>query len=183
MELTTEHSFYKNADEKWKKQMRIIFGVGQQDKTRNSVGTPDRKMMKYLCNKPDMHGYAMNGKYKADKFGDYFHAELVLCNPTEDTKFIDEEDHTKTSTTPPRLQRKTNPRLQAKEEEEEYDLYLNNMDFNSSLYGSPMSTPVKGNPRNINFNTPGGKGQNKKTKRKTRKSKKSKRKQRKTRKR
>jgi len=173
MELTPKHSFYKQADEYWQNQMRIIFGVGQQDKTRNSVGTSDIKMMDYLC-KQNMDGYAMNGNYTGDKdFGDNFHAELVLCKPIKDADLIDAEDHTVKSNTPPRLDRK---RKQKPEPEKEYQ-YLSKINFNDSSYDSPVRKP-----RNIDFNTPGGKGKNKKTKRKLRKSKKSKRKQRKTRK-
>merc|ERR1712023_517702 len=84
MELTPEHSFYKNADEEWQKKMEKNFGVTQETKERFSVGTSDIEMMDYLC-KQDMDGYAMNGKYRGDKdFSDFFHAELVLCKPIED---------------------------------------------------------------------------------------------------
>ena len=174
MELTPKHSFYKQADEYWQNQMRKIFGVGQQDKTRNSVGTSDIKMMDYLC-KQNMDGYAMNGNYTGDKdFGDNFHAELLLCKPIKDADLIDAEDHTVKSNTPPRLgKRKTKPE---KEEETSPDF---NMNFDNSSYRSPEKKPKY---ENYVYNTPGGKGKNKKTKRKLRKSKKSKRKQRKTRK-
>lgn len=189
MELTPEHSFYQQADEDWKTKMTTIFGVGEEIKERNSVGTSDREMMKYLCNKPDMHGYAMNGKYRAEKkFGNDFHAELVLCNPGKDADLIDAEDHKKTSKSPPRIdrKRKTHPRLQVEEEEEEKkdedDLYLN-VGFNSSSDGSPPITPVKLHSGPGSFVTPGGKKRKTKRRQKNRKSKKSKRKQRKTRKR
>lgn len=180
MELTTEHSFYKIADEKWKKQMQEIFSVGNKIKERFSDGISDRNMMNYLCSKSDMDGYAMHGSYIADQFhGNNFDAELVLCKPIKDADLIDEADHNKNSTTPPRLKRKTRT-LQEEEEEEENSPY-----FHSSSYGGPPITPVKpySDPLSESFVTPGGKKRKTKRRQKIRKSKKSKRKQRKTRKR
>lgn len=180
MELTPEHSFYQKASEYWKTKMKTIFGVGEKIKERNSEGGYDRKMMNYLCEQ-NMDGYAMNGKYKSDKeHGDFFHAELVLCNPIEDAVLIDAEDHTVKSNTPPRLDRKRKSKLEPEPEEEEENYPY----FNNSSYDSPekKSKSNHDTTQNYVYNTPGGKGKNKKTKRKLRKSKKSKRKQRKTRK-
>lgn len=180
MELTPKHSFYKNADKKWKKKMEIIFGVGQETKERFSVGTSDIEMMDYLCKK-NMDGYAMNGKYRGDKdFGDFFHAELVLCKPIEDADLI-AEDYTVKSITPPRIPKKRGKsRLQEEKSEEGEGIPFSLDNFDNSSYDSPPVTPKK-NSYDL-YDTSGGKRKNKKTKRKLRKSKKSKRKQRTTRK-
>lgn len=184
MELTPEHSFYQQASKDWKTKMTTIFGVGEEIKERNSVGTSDIEMMNYLCKK-NMNGYAMNGKYRADKkFGNDFHAELVLCNPGKDADPIDAEDHkTVGSKSPPRLDRKRKPEPEPEPKEGENYPYFN-MNFDNSSYDSPEKKPKYNHDttQKYVYNTPGGKGKNKKTKRKLRKSKKSKRKQRKTRK-
>jgi len=190
MELTPKHSFYKNADPEWKRQMETNFGVGKEIKERFSVGKSDIKMMKYLCSHKNMDGYAMNGQYIADKHqGGYFHAELVLCNPTTDAYLIHAEDHT-VPTSPPRGPSK--PTRPPSTSSETTPLKSNLFNYstpdttplNSNLfnYSTPDTTPTKP-PIGSNLfgpSTPGGKGKNKKTKRKLRKSKKSKRKQRKT---
>jgi len=172
MELTPKHSFYKGASDEWKNQMKRIFDVGEETKYRYSKGKSDRKMMEYLC-KQTMDGYAMNGLYKGDEYGDFFHAELVLCNPTNDVTLIDKED-VKVPTSPPRGPRKpTRPQTTSPDTTPTKPRIESNL-FN---YSTPDTTPTK---PPLYF-TPGGKGKNKKTKRKLRKSKKSKRKQRKTR--
>ena len=149
MELEVKHSFYKNADDEWKRKLRAIFGTGDKEKYRYSKGKSDRQMMKYLCDNTihknkKWDGYAMNSKYFGDEYAEEgFHAELVLCNPVNEITLIDSEKE---------------------------NIVTNNQSSNN------FSTPVKQSGRDYSYDpfaTPGGK--NRKTKKKkTKKSKKSK---------
>ena len=158
--MTVDAPFYANTDTDTQGKLNFRFDIHVTEdegeryenekgtyKYRDSVGTKDRFLMEeYLCKK-DKHenmewdGYAMNSKYKSDKYAGDFHAEMVLCEPRKDLKGFEEQTENV-------FNYSSSPFSSPKRPRTEYN------------YGTPPRNPFNSDI----FKTPGGK--KRKTKRK-----------------